>query len=71
MFKIIRHEPAVIAGAIAAIIALAIAFGVHLSADQTGAIMAVVSAVGALLVRSQVTPVVPVAPVVAPVLPPT
>lgn len=59
MLKIIRQEPALIAGAIGAVVSLVIAFGVHLSSDQVGAISAVVAAVLAVIVRSQVSPVVP------------
>ena len=54
--KILGFEPAVIAGLIGSIIALAISFGVKLSTDQVGAIMAVVVPIIGLLVRSQVTP---------------
>jgi uncharacterized membrane protein YvlD (DUF360 family) len=59
MIKIIRQEPALIAGLVTAAVALVIAFGVKMSADQVGAITAAVGAVLAVIVRSQVTPVVP------------
>lgn len=61
MSKIFSREPSLISGAVAAVIALVVAFGVDLSADKVGAIMAVVAAVLALLVRSSVTPNVSVA----------
>ncbi len=54
--KPLKSEPAAIAGAIEAILALVIAFGIKLSVDQVGAIMAVVTAVLAVLVRQSVTP---------------
>ncbi len=52
----IKNEPAVISGIVAAALALLLAFGADLSTEQIGSIMAVVAAVLALLVRSQVTP---------------
>jgi hypothetical protein len=50
-------EPAVILGALQAILALGLSFGLHLNPTQIGAIMAAAAAVLALLVRQQVTPV--------------
>ena len=44
------------AGAIEAILALAVGFGLNLSTEQLALIMAAVTAVLALVVRSQVTP---------------
>ncbi len=52
-----KLEPAVITSLVAAVVALLLAFGVHLSDEQVGAIMAVVSIVAGLVIRSQVTPV--------------
>ena len=52
----IRTEPALVTGAVAALIALGVAFGLDLSGEQTGAIMAVVTAALAFITRSQVTP---------------
>jgi hypothetical protein len=52
----IQTEPALVSGFIAAALALAAAFGLNLSGDQIGTILAIVSAGLALLVRSQVTP---------------
>ena len=53
----IKREPALVAGVISAVIALAVSFGAGLDETQVGAIMAVVSAVTALFTRQQVTPV--------------
>lgn len=53
----IKREPALVAGVISAVIALAVSFGADLSSEQVGAIMAVVAAVTALFTRQQVTPV--------------
>ena len=61
MLSTIRREPALLSGLVSAAIALAVAFGLDLSGEQTGAIMAVTAAVLAILVRSQVTPTVTVA----------
>lgn len=52
----IRTEPAVVAGVVQAVLALLLAFGVPLTQEQMGAILAVTAAVLALVVRSQVTP---------------
>lgn len=56
MNKLLGREPALILGAVQAVIALAIAFGLDLSVEQTGAILAATAAVLAVIVRSQVTP---------------
>lgn len=61
----VRYEPAVVWGAlqalVVAVVTLVVAFGVQLSADQQAAIVGAVAALGAvvssLVVRSQVTPV--------------
>jgi hypothetical protein len=50
------REPAVILGAIQAILGLGLSFGLHLSAENIGAIMAAAAAILALVVRQQVTP---------------
>lgn len=50
-------EPAVILGAIQAILALGLSFGLHLEPTQIGAIMAAAAAILALVVRQQVSPV--------------
>ena len=52
----IQTEPALVSGFIAAALALAAAFGLKLTGDQIGTILAIVSAGLAFLVRSQVTP---------------
>lgn len=50
-------EPAVILGALQAILALGLSFGLRLDPTQIGAIMAAAAAILALVVRQQVTPV--------------
>lgn len=57
IFDRIRNEPALVTGVVSALIALGVSFGLDLSGEQTGAIMAAVAAVMALVVRQQVTPV--------------
>lgn len=57
MLERIKNEPAVVAGVVQALLGLLLAFGVNLSTEQVGAVMAVTAALLALLVRSQVTPV--------------
>jgi uncharacterized membrane protein YphA (DoxX/SURF4 family) len=56
MFDRIKNEPAVVAGVVQALLGLLLAFGVNLSTEQVGAVMAVTAALLALVVRSQVTP---------------
>lgn len=51
---IFRREPALILGAVQAIIALVVAFGVELSNEQTGALLAVTAAVLAVVTRQSV-----------------
>jgi diacylglycerol kinase len=51
------REPAMVLAFVQAIIVLAVAFGLQLTADQTGAIVAVTAIILGLLTRSQVTPV--------------
>lgn len=50
------REPALIAGLIQAVLGLLLAFGVDLSQEQVGSILAVTSAALAVVVRSRVTP---------------
>lgn len=57
MIDRIRTEPALVAGLVQAVLALLIAFGLDLTADQVATILAVTAAILALVVRSQVTPV--------------
>ena len=54
---IFQREPAVILGAINAIIAVAIGFGLDITQEQFALVMAAVAAVLAVITRSQVTPV--------------
>ena len=54
---IFKREPALILGLVGAVIALVIAFGLELSSEQVGGIMAGTSALLAVVTRSQVTPV--------------
>lgn len=56
MFSLPSGEPALIAGAIQAVLAVAVSFGLHLTPEQIGGIMAASSALMALLVRNSVTP---------------
>lgn len=51
-----KTEPAVIISLVAAILALAAAFGLPLTQEQTAAVMAVVTIVAGLVIRSKVTP---------------
>lgn len=55
----IQREPALVTGAVSALIALGVAFGLDLTGEQTGAIMAVTTAVLAFVTRAQVSPVIP------------
>jgi hypothetical protein len=50
------REPALIVAALGALIALAVSFGLNLSTEQVGAIMAAVSALLGVVTRSRVTP---------------
>ena len=52
----VRREPALVSGLVNAVVALAVAFGLDLTEEQIGSILAVVAAVMALVVRQQVTP---------------
>lgn len=57
MLDRIKSEPALVSGFVQALLGLVIAFGLNLSPEQVGAILAVTAAGLALFVRSQVTPV--------------
>ena len=59
MSNLWNREPAMILATLQAVIALALTFGVHLTVEQVGAIMAAVAAVLGLITRSQVTPTTP------------
>lgn len=50
-------EPAVYIGILEALLAVLVAFGLNLSAEQIGAIMALATAIGAVVIRQNVTPV--------------
>lgn len=56
MLDRIKTEPALVAGLVQAALALALAFGVPLTDEQLGAIMAITAALLALVVRAKVTP---------------
>lgn len=56
MLEKIKNEPVLLTALVSAVLALAVAFGLHLSKEQTAAILAVVNAGLALVVRSKVTP---------------
>lgn len=53
----IKREPAILVTVAAAILGLATAFGLHLSADQNAAIAAVLTVIAGIIVRANVTPV--------------
>lgn len=57
--RFLGREPVLWMIAAQALIALAIAFGVDLTADQVAAVMAAIAGVLGLIVRSRVTPVLP------------
>lgn len=62
----LKKEPAAITSIVAAIIALAVSFGLSLSNDQVGAITAIASLLAGFITRATVTPASstpPVAPV--------
>jgi len=52
-----KKEPALIIGFVGALIALGVSFGLPVTAEQVGFVMAFVSAALALVTRSLVTPV--------------
>jgi len=56
MWRLIKEEPVAIQAIIQALIALAISFGVGLTANQVGSITAVTAAVLGFLARQVVTP---------------
>lgn len=51
-----NREPAAILAALQAIIAMAVSFGLDLSAEQVGGILAATAAVLGLITRSKVSP---------------
>lgn len=56
---IFKREPAFWAGAVSTVLTLIVAFGLDLSVEQTGAIVAAVQAVGAAYVAWRVRPIQP------------
>lgn len=61
-FKVHDGQMVAITGAFKALIALALGFGLKLTADQQVTLMALVGALGALLMRPQVVSKVPASP---------
>lgn len=62
MLARIKSEPALVVAFVAAAIALAVGFGLPVSAEQVSLIMAFVIAGLGFVTRSQVTPIAPFAP---------
>jgi hypothetical protein len=58
MWNSIKQEPVLFQGLIQAVLALGVSFGLHLSGDQVGAILAVTAALLSVATRAQVTPMV-------------
>lgn len=56
MLALLQHEPARVGGVVSALIALAVAFGLPLTPEQTGAVLALVAVLTGEAVRHQVTP---------------
>lgn len=56
VLEYIKAEPALVAGVLQALLALLLAFGVPLSSEQVGAIVALSAAILAVVVRQRVTP---------------
>jgi len=54
--EIVKNEPVLIQSLVQAILGLFLAFGVNLSNEQTGSIMAVVAVILAIVARMFVTP---------------
>ena len=50
------REPAMVLALVQCVIVLAVSFGLHLTPEQTGAILALTAVVLGLITRSQVTP---------------
>jgi hypothetical protein len=62
--NVLRHEPVLIQSLVQVILGLFLAFGVDISNEAVGAIMAATAVVLAILTRMFVTPVPPATPVV-------
>lgn len=54
--RLVRREPALVAGVLQALLAVFVAFGVPLTDGQVAAVLGLAAAVCALAVRSSVTP---------------
>jgi hypothetical protein len=52
----LKNEPALIVGAVQALLAVAVSFGLDLSVEQVGAVVAASAAVTSILLRQQVSP---------------
>lgn len=52
----LRNEPVLVTGFVTAVIGLLVAFGLELSDEQVGAILALVGSVLAIVARKRVTP---------------
>ena len=57
MLERIQQEPALVLGAVQALIAMAVGFGLEVTAEQVGLIVAAAAAVLSVVTRTQVTPV--------------
>lgn len=55
VFEKVRNEPVLVTGFIQAVLGLLLAFGVNLSNEQVGSLMAVSAAMLAFIARGQVT----------------
>ncbi len=51
-----KSEPALILGAIAAVISVAVGFGLNITPEQVGLLNAAVAAVAAVIIRQNVSP---------------
>ena len=56
MLDRIRQEPALVLGAVQALVAMAVGFGLPVTAEQVGLIVAATGAVLSVVTRTQVTP---------------
>lgn len=54
MWYRIRNNPALLIGAVEALLALAVTFGVELTPEQTGAVLAALVALGSIAIRQSV-----------------
>ena len=67
--NVIKNEPVLIQSLVQAVLGLFLAFGINLSNEQTGSIMAVVAVILAIIARMFVTPTAKVNGNTAPVDP--